>query len=174
MAGRGRGGYSFGYGQIDVAGDRGGRGGRGGRGAGVPPVAMPPGFYNPDGLDMPPPAEYRQDYVLAGIDWFYTAFKHDAVIREVKMEWNAEWTLSRCHLTVDVLDRYGLNAPTSVYAVGDFHQNVGEAQKLGIKEAVLVMNTQTPYWFVDFSYLKLHAMEAGEEVTTYLRNFTRH
>ncbi|KAL6845636.1 hypothetical protein ACP4OV_025131 [Aristida adscensionis] len=107
MAGRGRGGYSFGYGQIDVAD---GHDGRGGRGAGVPPVAMPPGFYSPDGLDMPPPAEYRQYYVLAGIDWFYTAFKHDA----------------------------------------------------------------TPYWFVDFSYLKLHAMEAEEEVTTYLRNFTCH
>ncbi|KAL6843362.1 hypothetical protein ACP4OV_027075 [Aristida adscensionis] len=55
MAGRGRGGYSFGYGQIDVAGGRGGHSGRGGRGAGVPPVAMPPGFYSPDGLEMPPP-----------------------------------------------------------------------------------------------------------------------
>ncbi|KAL6909950.1 hypothetical protein ACP4OV_001208 [Aristida adscensionis] len=135
---------------------------------------MPPGFYSPDGLEMPPPAEYRQDYVLAGFDWFYTAIKHDAVIREVRMEWNAERTLSRCHLTVDVLDRYGLNAPTTVYAVGDFHHNVGEVQKLGIKEVVLAMNAQTPYWFVDFSYVKLHAMEAGKEVTTYLGNFTRH
>ncbi|KAL6839177.1 hypothetical protein ACP4OV_031068 [Aristida adscensionis] len=174
MAGRGRGGYSFGYSQIDVAGGRGGRGGHGGRGAGIPLVAMPPDFYSPDGLEMPPPAKYHQDYVLAGFDSFYTAIKHHAVIREVRMEWNAERTLSRCHLTVDMLDRYRLNVPTSVYAVEDFHQNVGEAQKLGIKEAVLAMNTQTPYWFVDFSYLKLHAMEVGEEVMTYLHNFTRH
>ncbi|KAL6893502.1 hypothetical protein ACP4OV_007600 [Aristida adscensionis] len=116
MAGSGRGGYSFGYGQIDVAG---GRGGRGGHGARVPPVAMPPSFYSPDGLEMPP-------------------------------------------------------RPSTVRTTWGFSYNVGEAQKLGIKEAVLAMNAQTLYWFVDFSYLKLHAMEAGEEVMTYLRNFTRH
>jgi hypothetical protein len=111
--------------------------------------------------------------VIDAFDWFIAATQHDAEFREFQLVVNDERTMRHCNLTVDVKDRYGLNSPISVHAVGPFHEDVEEAKKLGIKAAVLAINAETPYRFVDFSYLKLQALEEGQQVTTYLLHVTR-
>ncbi|KAL6902109.1 hypothetical protein ACP4OV_004985 [Aristida adscensionis] len=49
---------------------------------------------------------------------------HDLVVNE-------EETMVRCTLEVDVMDRYGVEAPIPVYAIGPFHENGDEASRLG-------------------------------------------
>ncbi|KAL6653200.1 hypothetical protein ACP70R_012125 [Stipagrostis hirtigluma subsp. patula] len=75
---------------------------------------------------------------------------------------------------MDAKDSYGTKTPISVHASSPFHEDFQVAKKLGIKAAVLAINAQTPVRYVDFSYLKLRALEQGHLVTTYLTNFTNY
>ncbi|KAL6650228.1 hypothetical protein ACP70R_009153 [Stipagrostis hirtigluma subsp. patula] len=70
--------------------------------------------------------------------------------------------MKRCSFTVDVKDCYRHFSP----AIGPAHADLEVAKKLGMRAV------ETQYWFVDFSYLKLRALEEAEQVTDYLRSFT--
>ncbi|KAL6644526.1 hypothetical protein ACP70R_016134 [Stipagrostis hirtigluma subsp. patula] len=110
--------------------------------------------------------------VIEPIAWLFEAIRYHTDLTEIQVAPNDERTVRQCNMALAVKDRFGPNPPIYVHASGLFHEDGEVAQRLGVKAAVLSMNAQTPYWFVDISFLKLRALEQGQPVTTYLTNFT--
>ncbi|KAL6658240.1 hypothetical protein ACP70R_003826 [Stipagrostis hirtigluma subsp. patula] len=164
--------FFFGYGGVPLTHGR-GRHAHGARLGQVVfrPDPTPPGFFSPDGLEMPPPVVDRPDCTIDPMDWFFAATKFDAELTQIDMSTDDEG-MKRCSFTVDVKDRYRHFPLVSVHAIGPPHADLEGAKKLGMKAVVTAMNAETQYWIVDFSYLKLRALEMGQQVTDYLRSFT--